>query len=81
MGSGLMYIGMVVAVVGLLMLLWAQAALGFYVGSAVTIVGVILFGMGLRGRLKVKNPTLGNVVLIVALVAAVVLAYLAFVAG
>lgn len=80
MGSRLMYIGIVVAVVGLLLLLWAQAALGFYVGSGVTIVGVILLGMGLRGRLKAKNPTLGNVVLIAALVAALVLGYLAFVA-
>jgi hypothetical protein len=79
MGSRLFYIGIVIAVIGLLMLLLAKAALGLYVGSTVTIVGLVLFGMGLRGRLKDKNPTLGNVVLIVAIAAAVVLAYLAFV--
>jgi len=81
MASGVFYVGIVVAVVGLFMLLLAKAVLGLYVGSAVTSVGLILFGLGLRGRLKTKNPTLGNVVLVVALVGAVVLAYLTYFAG
>ena len=81
MGSGLFYIGIEIAVIGLVMLLLAQAELGLYVGTAVTVVGLILFGMGLRGRLKAKNPTLGNVVLGVAIAAAAVLAYLSFFQG
>ena len=84
MGEGrswLFYIGIVVAVLGLVMLLLAQAPLGFYVGTAVTCAGVVLFGMGLRSRLKGKNASLGNIVLIVSVVAAFVLAYLAYIAG
>jgi len=79
--SWLFYIGIVVAVLGLVMLLLAQAPLGFYVGTAVTCAGVVLFGMGLRSRLKGKNPSLGNIVLSVSVVAAFVLAYLAYIAG
>jgi len=79
--SWLFYIGIVVAVLGLVMLLLAQAPLGFYVGTAVTCAGVVLFGMGLRSRLKGKNASLGNIVLIVSVVAAFVLAYLAYIAG
>jgi hypothetical protein len=77
----LFYIGIGAAIIGLLMLLASQAPLGFYVGTMVTCIGLILFGMGLRSRLKEKNATLGNVVLIVALAAAVVLAYLAYFTG
>jgi hypothetical protein len=75
------YIGIAVAVLGLIMLLLAQAPLGLYVGTIVTCVGLVLFGMGLRTRLREKNPSLGGGVLIVSIAAAFVLAYLAYIAG
>lgn len=77
----LIYSGIGVAIVGLVMLLLSQAALGLYVGTAVTCAGLILFGMGLRSRLKEKNPSLGTIVLIVSIGAAIVLAYLTYFAG
>lgn len=77
----LFFAGIGVAIVGLLMLFVSQASLGLYLGTLVTCVGLVLFGMGLRSRLKEKNPSLGNIVLIVSLGAAVVLAYLAYFAG
>ena len=79
--SWLFYIGLVVAVLGLILLLIATAPLGFYVGTVVTCIGLVVFGMGLRARLKDKNPTLGGIVLGAAIVAAFVLAYLAYIAG
>lgn len=79
--SWLFYIGITVAVLGLIMLLLAQAPLGFYVGTIVTCVGLVLFSMGLRSRLKENNPTLGNIVLLGSVGAAFVLAYLAYIAG
>ena len=79
--SWLFYIGITVAVLGLIVLLLAQAPLGFYLGTIVTCVGLVLFSMGLRSRLKEKNPTLGNIVLLGSVGAAVVLAYLAYIAG
>ena len=72
--SGLFYAGSVVAVVGLVMLLVSRASLGFYVGTGVTTIGVVLAGMGLRRRLREKNPRVGDIVLIGSLVAAVILA-------
>jgi uncharacterized membrane protein YczE len=54
----LFYVGIVLAVLGLALLLLAQAALGFYLGSALTIVGLILFGIGLRARLKASFPAM-----------------------
>jgi hypothetical protein len=72
--SGLLYAGAVVAVVGLVMLLVSKASLGFYVGTGVTLIGVVLVGLGLRRRLKEKNPLVGDIVLIGSLVAAAILA-------
>ena len=79
--SSWFYIGMVVAVLGLIMLLLAQAPLGLYLGTIVICIGLVLFGMGLRRNLNEKNPSLGNIVLIASVVAAFGLAYLAYIAG
>ena len=73
-----LYVGAVVAVLGLIMLLLAQAPLMFYLGTAMSGVGIVVFGMGLRSRLKEKNPTLGAIVLIAAIMAAGLLTYLAY---
>ena len=40
--TGLFYAGIVISVLGLLMLLASQASLGFYAGTGVTIIGVVL---------------------------------------
>ncbi|MBM3122846.1 MAG: hypothetical protein FJZ97_11790 [Chloroflexi bacterium] len=73
-----MYVGIVITVLGLIMLLLAQAPLLFYIGAAVSSIGVVVVGVGVRARLKEKNPTLGAIVLIGAIVAAGILAYLAY---
>jgi hypothetical protein len=75
------YMGIGVAVLGVILLLLAQAPLGFYLGTLVTCIGLVLFGMGLRRRLSERNPSLGNSVLIGSVGAAFVLAYLAYFAG
>lgn len=80
-GSWLFYIGIVVAVLGLILLLIASAPLGFYLGTMITCIGLVVFGMGLRARLKDKNPTLGGIVLVASIVGAFILAYLAYIAG
>jgi hypothetical protein len=79
--TGLLYSGLIIVVVGLLMLLAAQAPLGLYAGTGVTIIGVVLVGMGLRRRLKDKSPLLADIILIGALIAAVALAVLGFFTG
>jgi predicted Na+-dependent transporter len=79
--SSWFYIGLLVTVLGLVMLLLAQAPLGFYVGTIVICIGLVLFGMGLRRSLSEKNPSLGNIVLIGSVAAAFGLAYLAYIAG
>jgi hypothetical protein len=79
--TGLFYAGAIIAVVGVLMLLASQAPLGLYAGTGVTIIGVVLVGMGLRRRLKEKNPALADIILIGALIAAVALAVLGFFTG
>jgi hypothetical protein len=79
--SWLFYIGIVVAVLGLILLLIASAPLGFYLGTVITCIGLIVFGMGLRARLKDENPTLGAIVLLGSIAGAAVLAWLAYVSG
>jgi hypothetical protein len=79
--SWLFWTGLVVTILGLVLLLLSSATLGYTIGVGVTCVGVILFGMGLRSRMKEKNPGLGNIILIVALIAAAALMVLAFFVG
>ena len=76
--SWLFWTGLVVAILGLVLLLLSSGTLGYTIGVGVTCAGVILFGMGLRSRMKEKNPGLGNIILIVALIAAAALVVLAF---
>lgn len=77
----LFWTGLVVTILGLVLLLLSSAALGYSIAVGVISAGVILFGMGLRSRMKEKNPGLGNVILIVALIAAAGLTVLAFFVG
>ena len=77
--SGLFYAGIGITVLGIIMLL-TGAGLGYYLGTGVTCVGLVLFGMGLRKRMKESNPTLGNIILIGSIIAAAALAYLAYAA-
>jgi hypothetical protein len=79
--SWLFWTGLVVTILGLVLLLLSSATLGYTIGVGVTCAGVILFGMGLRSRMKEKNPGLGNIILIVALIAAAALMVLAFFVG
>ena len=75
--SGLFYAGGGITVLGIIMLL-TGAGLGYYVGTGITSVGVILFGMGLRKRMKETNPSLGNIILMGTIIAAAILAFLAY---
>lgn len=75
--SGLFYAGAVTTVLGVFFLL-TGAGLGYYLGTAVTSIGVVLFGMGLRQRLKVNGSGLGDLVLIGSIFAAVLLTALGF---
>ena len=77
----LFWAGLVVTILGLVLLLLSSAALGYSIAVGVTSAGVILFGMGLRSRMKERNPGLGNAILIVALIAAAGLTVLAFFVG
>lgn len=77
--NGLFYGGIGITVLGIIMLL-TGAGLGYYLGTGVTCVGLVLFGMGLRKRMKESNPSLGNIILIGSIIAAAALAYLAYVA-
>lgn len=77
----LFYLGVLVAIVGLLMTLMSRAALGFSVGVAVTCAGLVLFAMGLRARLKQRNHRLGDGILIGTLLAVTGLAGWAFIFG
>jgi predicted permease len=76
--SGLFYAGAVITVLGVFFLL-TGAGLGYYLGTAVTSVGVVLFGMGLRQRLKANNPGMGDSVLIGSMIAAGIMTVLGFV--
>ncbi|MEA1977758.1 MAG: hypothetical protein U9N80_07635, partial [Chloroflexota bacterium] len=64
-------------ILGITMLL-TGAGLGYYLGPGVTCIGVVLFGIGLRKRLKETNPSLGSIILIGSIVAAAILAFLAY---
>lgn len=75
--SGLFYTGIGITVLGIIMLL-TGAGLGYYIGTGITSVGVILFGMGLRKRMKKTNPSLGNIILMGTIIAAAILAFLAY---
>jgi len=75
--SGLFYAGGGITILGIIILL-SGVGLGYYIGTGVTSVGVILFGMGLRKRMKETNPSLGNIILIGSIIAAAILAFLAY---
>jgi predicted permease len=75
--SGLFYTGAVTTVVGVFFLL-TSAGLGYYLGTAVSSVGVVLFGMGLRQRMKDNGSGMGDIVLIGSIIAAVLLTFLGF---
>jgi len=75
--SGLFYAGGGIKILGIIMLL-SGAGLGYYIGTGVTSAGVILFGMGLRKRMKETNPSLGNIILMGTIIAAAILAFLAY---
>ena len=75
--SGLFYAGVGITILGIILLL-TGAGLGYYLGTGVTCIGLVLFGMGLRKRMKETNPSLGNIILIGSIIAAAVLAYMAY---
>ena len=75
--SGLFYTGIGITVLGIIMLL-TGAGLGYYVGTGITSVGGILFGIGLRKRMKETNPSLGNIILMGTIIAAAILVFLAY---
>lgn len=75
--SGLFYAGAGITVLGVIFIL-TGAGLGYYLGAGITSIGVVLFGMGLRQRLKSSNRSLGDIILIGSILAAAFLAYLAY---